>query len=122
MGSEEVQAAAAASVRISLATSMGSSGQAKIAAPLPLCDARCTRAILLGASTAEDDMARALGIGARTLRRRLADEGTTLRAVLDGVRLEAAVERLRDPHVSIAGLAIALGFSDPTALARAFRR
>jgi AraC-like DNA-binding protein len=52
----------------------------------------------------------------------LADEGTTLRAVFDGVRLEAAVERLRDPHVSIAELAIELGFSDQTALTRAFRR
>jgi AraC-like DNA-binding protein len=83
---------------------------------------RSQRAILLGASTAKDDMARALGIGARTLRRQLADEGTTLRAVFDGVRLEAAVERLRDPHVSIAELAIELGFSDQTALTRAFRR
>jgi AraC-like DNA-binding protein len=80
------------------------------------------RAITLGASTAEDDVARALGVGPRTLRRQLAEEGTTLRAVFDEVRLEVAIERLRLPEVSIAQLAFELGFSDQTALSRAFRR
>ena len=80
------------------------------------------RAILLGSSTAEDDIARALGLGPRNLRRQLADEGTTLRALLDAVRLEIAMDRLRRREVSLAPLAFELGFSDQTAMARAFRR
>jgi AraC-like DNA-binding protein len=80
------------------------------------------RAIALGASTAEDDLARALGVGTRTLRRQLAGEGTTLRAVFDEVRLEVALERLRRPQLSLAQLAFELGFSDQTAFSRAFRR
>ena len=79
-------------------------------------------AIALGGATAEDDVARALGVGARTLRRQLAEEGTTLRAVFDEVRLEVALDRLRRPNVSLAQVAFELGFSDQTALSRAFRR
>jgi AraC-like DNA-binding protein len=80
------------------------------------------RAIALGRATTEDDIARALGVGARTLRRQLAEEGTSLRAVSDEVRLEIAIERLRRPMSSLAQLAFELGFSDQTALSRAFRR
>ena len=80
------------------------------------------QAILLGGSTAADDIARALGVGTRTLRRQLAEEGTTLREVFDGVRREMATERLRQPRVSLVELAFELGFSDQTALSRAFRR
>lgn len=80
------------------------------------------QAIRFGGSTAEDHVARALGMGMRTLRRRLAEEGTSLRIVLDGVRLEIATERLGRPHASLAELALELGFSDQTALSRAFRR
>ena len=80
------------------------------------------QAIALGRPTAEDDVARALGIGPRTLRRQLADEATTLREVFDAVRLEWATARLRASRVSIAALALELGFSDQTAFSRAFRR
>jgi AraC-like DNA-binding protein len=79
-------------------------------------------AIALGHATAEDDIARALGVGPRTLRRQLAEEGTTLREVLDAVRLELATIRLRGTRVSLAAIAFELGFSDQTAFSRAFRR
>ncbi len=80
------------------------------------------KAFALGGSSAEDDVARALGVGARTLRRRLAEESTSVREILDRVRLEIAIERLRRSRTSLAELALHLGFSDQTALSRAFRR
>ena len=80
------------------------------------------QAIVLGSSTAAEDIARSLGLGTRTLRRQLAAEGTTLRELFDQVRRERATERLRQSRVSLAGLAFELGFSDQTALSRAFRR
>jgi AraC-like DNA-binding protein len=79
-------------------------------------------AIAIGTSHGENDIARGLGLGTRTLRRRLAREGTTMREVLDGVRLALATERLRHSRVNLAELAFELGFSDQTALSRAFRR
>lgn len=76
----------------------------------------------LGRSTGENDIARAIGVGARTLRRRLAAEGTSLREVLDAVRFDLAAARLARSEVSLAQIAFELGFSDQTALSRAFRR
>ena len=58
----------------------------------------------------------------RTLRRKLAAFGTTLSAELDAVRLEVALECLETKKMSVERTAAALGFSDSTALFRAFRR
>jgi AraC-like DNA-binding protein len=80
------------------------------------------QAITFRRSIAEDDVARVLGLGPRTLRRRLAAERTTLREILDRVRLEILTDRLRQSQTSLAELALQLGFSDQTALSRAFRR
>ena len=59
---------------------------------------------------------------ARTLRRRLAAEGVSFRALRDEALRERAVELLRRPGSAIAEVAFVLGFSDPTAFHRAFRR
>jgi len=67
--------------------------------------------------TAED-----LGVPRRTLQRRLEERKTSYRNVVDSVRRELATEWLRDGKVSHAEVAYALGFSDPTAFYRAFRR
>ncbi|MET0592972.1 MAG: helix-turn-helix domain-containing protein [Polyangiaceae bacterium] len=92
----------------------------------PSVRARTRRAVEsafeLGRSIGENDIARAIGLGTRTLRRRLAEEGTTLREVLDAVRFDLATARLARSEVSLARIAFELGFSDQTALSRAFRR
>ncbi len=88
--------------------------------------ASCVRAFLArelrgGAPTARA-AARALGTSDRTLTRRLAAEGTTFPALLDEVRREAALALLRRQDVTLAEIAFLLGFSEPRAFHRAFRR
>lgn len=72
----------------------------------------------LGAAT----VARALHMSRATLTRKLAAEGTSLTAVLDGLRRELALEYVRDPRLSLEELARRLAFSDARALRRAFVR
>jgi AraC-like DNA-binding protein len=66
-------------------------------------------------------VARELGVSARTLQRRLADEGTSLRALLLQVRVDLGRVHLRDGRTSNAEIARALGYTDSTAFWRAFK-
>lgn len=68
------------------------------------------------------EVARALGMSARTLHRRLAAFGTTFQQVADGVRRSAACHRLRTTDQTVENLASALGFASTSAFQRAFRR
>ena len=63
-----------------------------------------------------------LGMHARTLNRRLADEGTSFRQLREELRLEAACQLLRNTRMAACDIAEAVGYSDGTALSRAFRR
>ena len=63
-----------------------------------------------------------LAIGERTLRRRLADTDAVFRDLVDEVRRGVALDRLRDPGLSIQEVAFLVGFSEPRAFQRAFRR
>ncbi len=67
-------------------------------------------------------VARALGVGVRTLQRRLRVRSLTFREVVDRVRRRAA-ERLRmKPEYTMKDLAFLLGFSDSRSLRKAERR
>jgi len=68
------------------------------------------------------DLARQLGMSERSLRRRLAEEGTTFEKLLTGVRVVLARDHLADRRLSIADIAYTLGFSEPSAFHRAFKR
>lgn len=68
------------------------------------------------------DVARTLGISERTVRRRLADEGTTHSELVDAARHELALRLLGEADQDIAEISFALGFAHPTAFNRAFRR
>ena len=57
-----------------------------------------------------------------TLRHRLAVEGQTYRAIKDEIRRSLAVERLASSEVNIADVAAELGFAEPSAFHRAFRK
>jgi AraC-like DNA-binding protein len=65
--------------------------------------------------------ARTLGMTTRTLQRRLQEEGTTFRAVLDEVGLEGA-KRVQATATTSRALAASLGFSEAAAFHRAFKR
>ena len=67
-------------------------------------------------------VARDLGLSRRTLARRLKAEGTTFEQVLTGLRHEIAMQRLAGDGASVSQTAYLLGFSDPAAFSRAFRR
>jgi AraC-like DNA-binding protein len=70
----------------------------------------------------QNTLARHLGLGERTLQRRLRDEGTTFAALVDDVRLQLARMYLQDPALAIFEIAFLLGYSEPSAFQRAFRR
>jgi AraC-like DNA-binding protein len=69
-----------------------------------------------------DAVARALGTSARTLRRKLADEGTSYRALLDEVRIARADEWLTRSDRSITEIGLELGYADAANFTRAYRR
>lgn len=67
-----------------------------------------------------DRLARALGLGASTLRRRLGAEGTSFRTLLANVRMDAAA-RLLDHGATSLAAAEAAGYASRSHFARAFR-
>jgi AraC-like DNA-binding protein len=67
-------------------------------------------------------VARLLHMTPRTLHRRLIDEGTSYRALLDDVRRTLALEHLRAGKLALAEIADALGYSDLSNFRRAFKR
>jgi AraC-like DNA-binding protein len=67
-------------------------------------------------------VARALEMSVRSLRRRLTEEGVSYRDLVDEARGTIAQRMLGDASRSIKETAHAMGFSDPRAFHRAFRR
>ena len=67
-------------------------------------------------------VARMVQLAPRTLHRRLVEEGTSFRLLLEEVRHRRACEHLRAGGLSIEELAYALGYADPANFRRAFKR
>ncbi len=63
-----------------------------------------------------------LGIGARTLQRRLSDEGHSFQGVVDVARKDLAQRLLRETDYSLAEIAFLTGFSEQSGFTRAFKR
>ncbi|MDB5703961.1 MAG: AraC family transcriptional regulator [Sphingomonas bacterium] len=63
-----------------------------------------------------------LGVSRQTLFRKLKAEGTTFEAVLDTLRHKLALHYLAGQKVSVTETAYLVGFSDPAAFSRAFKR
>jgi AraC-like DNA-binding protein len=68
-----------------------------------------------------DVIAQRLGLTSRSLQRRLRDEGTAFADLREIVRRELA-ERYLDAGLTIAEISFLLGFSEPSAFFRAFKR
>jgi AraC-like DNA-binding protein len=80
------------------------------------------RLIGSGDSCEIDAVARRLAVSARTLQRRLTDDGTSFRELVDLVRRDVALRSVRGAAANLTDLAFLLGFSEVSAFSRAFRR
>lgn len=78
--------------------------------------------LLPSGRTQMGDVAKELGIGQRTLQRRLAEEHTTWLDVLNQTRERLARHYLGTTQMSPAEVSFLLGFEDPNSLFRAFHR
>ncbi len=67
-------------------------------------------------------VAKRLATSERTLRRRLESEGTSFRELLDETRAELARTYVADNRMPLSEVAFLLGFSEPSAFHRAFKR
>ncbi|MGI9237299.1 MAG: AraC family transcriptional regulator [Woeseiaceae bacterium] len=63
-----------------------------------------------------------MGISPRTLQRRLGEEQSSFSTVLDELRRDLSDELLSDRQLSVAQVAFLLGYSEPSAFQRAYRR
>lgn len=81
-----------------------------------VCDA------LPSGSPAMDDVARRLGMSARTLQRRLGDVDTTFQKFVERTRADLATHLLKETGHPLAEIAFLLGFSEQSAFQRAFKR
>lgn len=82
----------------------------------------CICAMLPRGDASLEQIARELGMGPRTLQRRLREENTSHEALLDQLRRQLGEEYLRQDHMSIEDVGLMLGFSDSRAFRRAFKR
>lgn len=67
-------------------------------------------------------IAESLGMSAPTLRRRLREEGSSFQRIKDSCRREAAETYLLSSELSINTIASLMGFTDPSAFHRCFRK
>ncbi len=91
------------------------------APPLTTEVRRALQQALQNDQTTIEAVARRLGVTPRTLQRRLEDEGTTFQALRESTRRDLAAHYL-DQDLSIAEISFLLGFSEPSAFFRAFKR
>jgi len=68
------------------------------------------------------EIARQLGLSERTLLRRLAEEGVSYQDLVEQVRKAAAGRSLDESTLAIGETAYLLGYSEPAAFHRAFKR
>lgn len=77
---------------------------------------------LQGEVPSVEAIARHLMVSVRQLQRELQTENTSYQQLLDEIRKELALSQLKLPGTSIHDLAFLLGFSEPSAFHRAFKR
>lgn len=69
-----------------------------------------------------DDVAREFNLAPTTLRRRLDAEGTSYQGIKDELRRDAAIHHLCTTALTIADIGSLLGFQEPSAFHRAFKK
>jgi AraC-like DNA-binding protein len=78
--------------------------------------------LLSAGHVTQQDVADSLHMSLRTLQRKLADENTSYKDILDETRRELANQYLRQGCLSVSEVTYLLGFSEPSNFARAFKR
>lgn len=63
-----------------------------------------------------------IGLGPRTLQRRLSDSGHSFQGIVDLARKELALRLLRETELGLAEIAFLTGFSEQSGFTRAFKR
>jgi len=80
------------------------------------------RALLPFSSCSRRNVAQIVNLSERSLQRRLAEAGTTFQQLRDRVRADIALKYLRQSSLQAAQVSEILGYSEPAAFSRAFRR
>jgi AraC-like DNA-binding protein len=105
---------------------LGELFQGLAAQPQPRCFRKdveqAIEPLLASGDAGIDRVARDLGMSRQTLYRRLKAEGVTFEEILDAKRRQLAVRYLKLERISVKAVAYKLGFSDPAAFSRAFKR
>lgn len=83
---------------------------------------RCVAKMLIYSEPSKQELADELNMAPRTLQRRLEEQGSSVKEIIDDTRHHLALEYLAQDHYSIKEVAFNLGFSDPSNFARAFKR
>jgi AraC-like DNA-binding protein len=83
---------------------------------------RALHAMIFTGSASSANLARLFNLHERTLRRRLDQDGVTVRGLLSEARHELARRLLHETDLPISEIAAVLRYSDVTVFARAFRR
>jgi AraC-like DNA-binding protein len=84
--------------------------------------ASMARSLLNGGECTPEQAAKALGVHARTLQRRLKDEGSSFEKIKDDARREWAESLLVQPAVTLSQIAQMLNYADSSAFSRSCRR
>lgn len=95
--------------------------EAELGLPLAERARHVARALVMTGALTGDRVADALALHPRTLRRRLAPEGTSLKAVAAAARFDVARQLLRGTSVPLDEIAEVLGYAELSAFVRAFR-
>ncbi|HTS62294.1 MAG TPA: AraC family transcriptional regulator [Candidatus Acidoferrales bacterium] len=77
---------------------------------------------LAGRKPRLEDAAREMRVSARTLQRRLLDEGLSFQGLIEEARREMARHYLRQPSLELIDTAYLLGYEDPNSFIRAFQK
>ncbi|CAG4889860.1 AraC family transcriptional regulator [Paraburkholderia gardini] len=80
------------------------------------------RALPMSAWPGSDEMALRLHVAEATMRRHLKLEGYTYQSIKDDLRRDIAIGELQDTDHAIADIAASVGFAEPSAFYRAFRK
>ena len=69
-----------------------------------------------------EQVAKTLNMSVSTLRRRLLEEDTTYQKIKDDCRRQSAIDYMNSPQLSINDVAGLMGFDEPSAFFRSFKR
>lgn len=89
---------------------------------VPRTDAALRALLPYGMNCTLATIAPQMGLSVRTLQRGLTDAGTCFEHIRDEVRADLALRYLRQSRMSVAEISAVLGYSQPSAFTRSFRR